>query len=100
MPIVTRVTDTDYRILIVRSYLFPSAQLFAFSVKQTIPNFPIPLKKGEEEIELNLQKLLLEIYEQAAFDLTLDYHIPPVPDLLLEDQEWLDILLKEQGRRE
>ena len=100
MPIVTRISDTDYRILIVRSYRFPSAQLFAFSVKQTIPNFPIPLQKGEEEIELNLQNLLLEIYEQAAFDLTLDYHIPPVPDLLAEDREWMDILLKEQGRRE
>ena len=100
MPIVTRISDTDYRILIVRSYRFPSAQLFAFSVKQTIPNFPIPLQKGEEEIELNLQTLFLEIYEQAAFDLTLDYHIPPVPDLLAEDREWMDILLKEQGRRE
>lgn len=100
MPIVTRVYDTDYRILTVRSYRFPSAQLFAFSVKETIPNFSIPLQKGEEEIELNLQHLLLGIYERARFDLTLDYNIPPVPDLLTEDREWMDILLKEQGRRE
>ncbi|MTJ49815.1 DUF4058 family protein [Dolichospermum sp. UHCC 0259] len=99
MPIVTRVYDTDYRILTVRSCRFPSAQLFAFSVKETIPIFPIPLQKGEEEIELNLQHLLLGIYERARFDLTLDYNIPPVPDLLAEDREWMDILLKEQGRR-
>jgi hypothetical protein len=100
MPIVTGVSDTHYRILIVRSYRFLSAQLFAFSIKETLPNFTIPLQKGEEEIELNLQNLLLGIYERARFNLTLDYHISPVPDLLAKDREWMDILLKEQGRRE
>ena len=55
MPIVTGVSDTHYRILIVRSYRFLSAQLFAFSIKETLPNFTIPLQQGEEEIELYLQ---------------------------------------------
>ncbi|QYX32235.1 DUF4058 family protein [Sphaerospermopsis torques-reginae] len=99
MPMITHIADTDYRILIVRSYRLPSAQLFAFSVRETIPNFTIPLQKGEQEIEVNLQDLLLEIYEQAGFDLTLDYNIPPVPDLSVEAQEWMDKLLREQGRR-
>ncbi|MBD2207868.1 DUF4058 family protein [Calothrix sp. FACHB-1219] len=40
------------------------------------------------------------MYEQAGFDLTLDYNQPPVPDLLVKDREWMHMLLKEQGLRE
>jgi hypothetical protein len=46
-----------------------------------------------------LQDLLSVIYKKARFDLTLDYNIPPVPDLSVEAQEWMDQLLREQGRR-
>jgi hypothetical protein len=99
MPMITHIPDTDYRILVVRSHRLPSAQLFPFSVRETIPNFTIPLQKSEPEIEVNIQTLLLAIYEKARFDLTLDYNIPPIPDLSVENQEWMDLLLKEQGRR-
>ena len=99
MPILTNIPDTDYGILIVRYYRLPSAQLFAFTVREPIPNFTIPLQQNEEEIELNLQDLLLGIYERARFDLTLDYNQSPVPDLLVQDREWMDLLLREQGRR-
>ncbi|TAE58007.1 MAG: DUF4058 family protein [Nostocales cyanobacterium] len=99
MPMVTHIADTNYRILVIRSHRLPSAQLFPFNVRETIPIFPIPLQKSEPEIEVNLQTLLSEIYEQAGFDLTLDYNIPPVPDLSEQDREWMDLLLKEQGRR-
>ncbi|MBE9085591.1 DUF4058 family protein [Tolypothrix sp. PCC 7601] len=100
MPTLTNIPDTDYHILVVRSHQLPSAQLFAFTVREAIPNVTIPLEQQEQEIKLDLQKLLLEIYEQAGFDLTLDYNQPPVPDLLVKDREWMDILLKEQGLRE
>ncbi|MCM0594247.1 MAG: hypothetical protein ACSI46_04855 [Gloeotrichia echinulata DVL01] len=30
----------------------------------------------------------------------LDYHLPPVPELLVKDREWMDRLLKEQGIRQ
>lgn len=100
MPILTNIPETDYRILIARSHLLPSAQLFAFTVRESISNFPIPLQPGEQDIELNVQDLLLGIYERARFDLTIDYNQNPVPDLLVKDREWMDLLLREQGRRE
>lgn len=99
MPIIANIPDTDYRILIIRSHSLPSAQLFAFTVREAIPNFPIPLQKCEAEIEVNLQNLLIGIYERARFDLTLNYNQNPVPDLLQKDRKWMDIFLKEKGRR-
>ncbi len=100
MPILTNIPDTDYGILVVRYYRLPSGQLFAFTVREPIPNFPIPLQENEQEIEVNLQDLFLEIYEQAGFDLTLDYNHNPVPNLSVKHREWMDLLLREQGRRE
>ncbi|HEY9804503.1 MAG TPA: DUF4058 family protein [Leptolyngbyaceae cyanobacterium] len=99
MPIIANIPNTDYRILIIRSHCLPSAQLFAFTVRDSIPSFPIPLQKGEAEIEVNLQDILLGIYQRARFDLTLNYHQNPVPDLLEKDREWMDILLREKGKR-
>lgn len=94
MPILSNIAEKDDSILIIRSHRLPKAQLYAFSVRETIPIFTIPLQPNEEEIELNLQNLLLEIYEQAGFDLTLDYSQNPVPNIASKDRGWMDILLR------
>jgi hypothetical protein len=99
MPILTNIPETDYRILVVRNDQLPSAQLYGFDLRDTIPDFTIPLQSNETELELNLQNLLLEIYEQAGFDLTLDYSHDPVPNVLEKDRKWLDSVLKQQERR-
>lgn len=41
---------SDYRILISRSDRRPSAQLYAFSVRQRIPQFTVPLAAGDENL--------------------------------------------------
>ncbi len=74
-------------------------RLYAFSVRNEIPAFTVPLQSGDEEPELNLQSLLLEIYDRARFDLTFDCTQTPVPPLKEEDRVWADALLPEKGRR-
>ncbi len=99
MPIITKIIPTDYRILICRGNRRPNAQLYGFNLPQVIPSFPIPLKEGEPEPLVDLQSLLLGIYQRARFDLAIDYTKEPVPSLKKEDRIWLDNLLKEQGKR-
>ena len=48
----------------------------------------IPLERGDVEPLLELQGLLDEVYEQAGFDLTIDYAQVPIPGLSKEDQSW------------
>jgi hypothetical protein len=76
LPIVG-VARSDYRILVSRSDLRPSAQLYAFSVRQMLPNFPVPLKTGEDEPGLNLQGVFEKIYERGRYHLAIDYTKPP-----------------------
>lgn len=100
MPILGEITRTDYRILVCRGDRRPQAHLYGFSVRQEIPQFLLPLKSGDTEPLVDLQSLLLQVYDQAKFDLVVDYTQEPVPQLNTEDREWADALLREQGRRQ
>ncbi|MBV9390043.1 MAG: DUF4058 family protein [Chroococcidiopsidaceae cyanobacterium CP_BM_ER_R8_30] len=86
-------TKSDYRIVVSWSDLRPSAQLYAFSVRQEIPSFPVPLKTGEEEPLLNLQGILERVYERGRYYLAIDYTQPPQPPLTKEDTAWANEFL-------
>jgi hypothetical protein len=99
MPILSEIPQTDYRILIALGNRCPSAQLYGFSVRQEIPKFPLPLQSGDTEPIVDLQSLLVGIYQRARYDMAVDYSKEPVPRLKEEDRVWADELLREKGRR-
>ncbi|HAA28858.1 MAG TPA: hypothetical protein DCE56_15700 [Cyanobacteria bacterium UBA8553] len=99
MQILSEISQTDYRFLVSRKNRRPLAQLYAFSIRQEIPKFELPLQLGDTEPVVDLQSLLVEIYEQAGFDLAIDYSVEPVPLLKEEDRTWADALLREKGLR-
>lgn len=92
-------TNTDYRILVSRANRRPRAQLYAFTVRESIPPFLLPLQPGDAEVYVELQPLFAEIYDQAGFDLSIDYTQPPVPRLKEDDAVWANALLQERGVR-
>ncbi|OQY53546.1 MAG: hypothetical protein DRR08_16145 [Candidatus Parabeggiatoa sp. nov. 2] len=90
-----KMPSTNYRILVSREYERPRAQLYAFSVRDEIPAFPVPLQPGEAEPIVKLQTLLKKVYKQARYHLTIDYHRQPIPPLQAEDAKWAKTLLRE-----
>jgi hypothetical protein len=92
--------QSHYRILVRAGWEGPRARLYAFSVRQAIPDVTVPLRQGEKEVLLSLGKLLSEIYDRARYDIRLNYHEPPAPSLSAEDAAWADALLRSQGRRD
>lgn len=99
MQILSEIPKTDYRILVARGNRRPLAEVFGFNLQQQIPQFLLPLKSEDNEPLVDLQSLLAQVYEQAGFDLAIDYNIEPVPQLQSEDKIWVDTLLKEKGLR-
>lgn len=99
MPILDYHLESDYRILISRKELRPQAELYPFNLSETIPTFVLPLRRGDQEVLINLQTLIHDIYDRAGFDLAIDYHKEPVPPLKESDQIWSNELLKNQGLR-
>ncbi len=99
MQILSEIPKTDYRILVARGNRRPLAEVFGFNLQQEIPQFLLPLKSGDNEPLIDLQSLLTQVYEQAGFDLAIDYNIEPVPTFKSEDKVWADALLKEKQLR-
>ncbi|HAJ58872.1 MAG TPA: hypothetical protein DCP31_06105, partial [Cyanobacteria bacterium UBA8543] len=99
MPILSEIPQTDYRILIALGNRRPLAQLYGFNIRQEIPKFPLPLQSGDSEPIVDLQSLLLGVYQRARYDMAVDYSKEPVPRLKPEDKAWIDELLRDKGRR-
>jgi len=88
-----------YRILISREWERPRAALYPFDVRQPIPDFPLPLLRGDDEPLVPLNTLLHELYDRAGYDLRLNYRLPPDPPLDDDAAAWADALLRAAGLR-
>jgi hypothetical protein len=84
----------DYRILVSRSEARPNADLYGFTLRERIPDFPLPLKHPEECVTIDLQSILQGVYDRAGYDYRIDYQqaVPP-PTLAAADQIWVSEIL-------
>jgi hypothetical protein len=96
MPVVGVQLQSDYRILVSRGIQRPHASLIAFSLRQPIPVFVLPLLPGDDEPEVALNRILHTLYHRARFDLRLDYTQPPIPPLVEADAAWAQTLMTAQ----
>lgn len=85
--------QSDYRILISRSQTRPQGDAYLFSVRDPIPDIPVPLRPGDPEPTLPLNQLLHDLYDRAGYDLAIDYSQPPTPPLAKKDATWAKQLL-------
>lgn len=99
MPILKFTGNSDYRILISRGDKRPIYDLYPFNLQDQIPAFYLPLKPSDTEPILDLQHLLNEVYDQAGYDLRIDYTQPTVTTLSRENSVWADALLREKQFR-
>jgi hypothetical protein len=84
----------DYRILVSRAPQRPRADVYAFTLRQRIPSFPVPLLPEDAEPIVALNQLVHELYDRAGYDMAIDYRQPLEPPLAKEDQEWAIALIK------
>jgi hypothetical protein len=99
MPVLGTPLDSDYRILISRGDRRPRAELLPFGIQDPIPSFRMPLRSGDAEPLVDLGALLHRAYEDAGYELAIDYRSEPVPQVQSEQRPWLETLLRHAGRR-
>jgi len=88
MPTLGPPVVSDYAVLVSRPHRRPKADLITFGVRDPIPTFPLPLRKGEEEPMVDLGRVLHALYDRASYDLRIDYRRETVPPLSPADAEW------------
>jgi hypothetical protein len=85
---------TDYRIVVSQHERRPVADLYAFTMREAIPEFLLPLKEPQEVTTVNLQSVVSGIYERGGYAIRIDYQqaVPP-PTLSQGDRQWIEELL-------
>jgi len=58
--------ESDYRIVVSRSHQRPQADFYCFDLPTLIPDIPIPLRPGEDEVILPLNQLLHRSYDEGG----------------------------------
>lgn len=91
--------ETPYRILVSREERRPLADLLPFTLRHAIPDCPLPLRRGDEDVIVPLNLLLHELYDRAGYDLRIHYGGEPAPPLAEDDITWADVLLRRAGLR-
>jgi len=81
MALTSGSVQSHYRILVSRVEQRPQADLYAFNLRDEIPQFPLPLKPGDQEPVIDLNVLLDQIYDRAGYGMVIDYRQKPVPAL-------------------
>jgi hypothetical protein len=89
----------DYRILVARGRRRPYADVYAFSVRDPIPAFPVPLGLEDEELPVELRPILDGLYDGLRVGRRIDYRADPVPPLSPSAADWADALLREAALR-
>ncbi len=97
MPLFSAPEHYDYGILISPGYNRPDAVLHAFTVREPVPSFDLPLRFGEPAVVIDLASVVLEAYDRGRFGARIDYGQPPEPPLSPEDGEWAAAQVREPG---
>jgi hypothetical protein len=84
----------DYRIIVSRSPQRPAADLYLFSIREPIPDTPVPLREGDAEPLLKLNSILHQVYEAGYYANLVDYTNAPPPAFSEEDRQWVEQLLQ------
>jgi hypothetical protein len=99
LPVEGYDRDAPYRILVSRSEMRPSAELYPFSLRSPIPDIVVPLIDSADEPTLQLNKIVNDLYLQDYYARLMNYDDDPAGPLSDDDRAWLDGLLRERELR-
>lgn len=67
--------------------------VWTVQMQETLPTIPIPLLAPDADVPLDLSGAIRQVYEEADYDLTIDYSRQPPPPMLSDaEQQWLTAL--------
>lgn len=68
--------------------------VWTLGMQDSLPTIPIPLLAPDADVPLDLSRAIHQVYEEADYDLTIDYSRQPPPPALSEaEQQWLQSVI-------
>ncbi|MDY6936806.1 MAG: DUF4058 family protein [Cyanobacteriota bacterium] len=84
-----RLPDVSYCIALTRAR-GKQIEIWPLELATVLPVVPVPLQNSDADVPLDLQSVFTAIYDEAAYDLSVDYsQTPPPPALSEAETKWL-----------
>src|SRR5262249_38275745 len=100
MPMREPWPQSPYYLLVARKEQSPRCQVWPAHSVRALPRLPIPLGRGDMDIEIDLQAIVDGVYERAQFPSLIDYKRPVVPPLTPPEKKLLARAPKRRPKRD
>jgi len=87
-----RLPPAPYYAFLTRAPL-RQIEIWPLSLREPLPTLAVPLLDPDPDVTLDLSLALATIYNEARYDLDINYRQPPEPPLADEDAIWASTLL-------
>ena len=87
-PRLINLQKSDYFVFLTRAEQSDLTETWPISVRDPLPVAPVPLLPGDDDVPLDLAHALRTMYDEARYDLSIDYSQPPIPPLAQDDAAW------------
>jgi len=94
------VGPLHYLASVYRAHQPTRVQVFPWTVRDAMPDVPVPLLEKDADVKLALQRAFTRNYDEGGYERLLDYAVPADPPLLDEEGSWADELLRARGLRQ
>lgn len=85
-----RLPAVPYLVTLTRAQA-TTVELWPIALQEKLPVIPVPLRPPDEDVPLDLATAVRDIYDEAFYNLSIDYNqAPPPPTLSDEEQQWLN----------
>jgi hypothetical protein len=88
LPVRGLLPTGDCYAFVSRSSRRPNCDVYAWSIRRTLPEIPIPLADPDADIPLDLATVFAQTYDDARYDGLVNYSAPLALPLALEDLAW------------
>lgn len=85
--------ELQYYILACRARELPEAKVWPFTVRDSFPDFTIPLGP-KVEVSFNLRPCADRAFQEARYDQEIDYDRPPEPPFSGPDADWVNAIAR------
>ena len=94
----TKLPPSDYLIAVSREPIRPTADWWLVKLEDRLPEIPIPLRKGDADVMLDLQAVLNTFFDRSDYGRRLRYDQPPEPPLTPAQTAWASELVAAHER--
>ena len=81
LPVVGALPPGDYYAIVSRVQRRPRCEVYAWTLRDSLPPIPIPLKPGDDDAIVPLQEVFDTVYQRARYDLSIKYDATLDPPL-------------------